>query len=945
MAFIDKIIDYIEHREFNYGDLTIVLPSQRAKKHLEGAFFDRHKRAFFPPKILTMDAWVRENVPKIVIDKTRLLVMLFAVHQEITRAEKQQPFDEFIEWAGILLSDFDEIDRYLVEPNSLFRSLHALKELEYWRINAEEEYKISVIRQRFMEFWELLPTYYRKFHQHLAHSNACYMGHAYRYLAEHIDLVFRANKNSVFLFSGFNALSTAEEQIIKQLYTLGRGHILIDADVFYTHNKQHEAGMFIRNLFTLLENKNIPFIEDQLTSKSMTMRAIECGQLTGQIKVASSILLNSSAEEIEQTAIILADETLIVPLLKNIPQKVKAANVTLGMPLKSSAIKNWVDLLFSVQEGFLRFNSSAYYHNHLKQLFSHPFFIHYLSTEEQKDIEGIEKKIRERNWIFVSKEKLTSSLRVELLLELIGTNWHNDWQKALQTIRALNNLLFEGLNTEQTIEKALLYSFDKALIDFQNMINEGLPDMKLRTFKNLLALQWQSASIAFFGSPTKGLQIMGLLETRMLDFKHIICLGLNEGTLPPTNPIQSLIPMDLRRYAGLPTPREKQGIFAHHFYRLLHYCETMTITYSSAKESIGSNEKSRYLVQIEKELARQNKNISFDFQFYAVPMQDNQYVNWKKVEKTPEIFSKLDGLFQRSTSISTLNAYHRCSLDFYYRYILEFGEDDTVEEELESSSFGTIVHQTLEILYSPHAKYDKNGMLNPRGGQSITQQDIEAMSRQVDQIIEELFTKQFNGDKKAFEQGKNKLSLTIAKQMVHDFLHQEKKNILLQKKIIIHSVEKKIKIPVLLSIEEQEKTFMLSGTIDRIDEIDGKIRLIDYKTGNCRDEDVTLKEVSNRSKKSEMELNIEVKHLMQLLMYCYLYKQSMGIYPDSAGIISMLRLKNGMCELNLNQRTISEVTDQFPEWITELMSQIYDPDIPFEHTNRDEKRSYCTYCH
>lgn len=944
MKFIDKIARYIEEKQLDYKNLTIILPSERAKKYLSASLFELHKKPIPAPKMITMDAWIKKHSSRTIIDKTRALVKLFEIQLSTAQIEEDESFDEFLEWGQILLSDFDEIDRYLVNAETIFKDLHNVKELEYWKIDTDEHFQLSDARKRFLEFWERLPVYYQQLNKRLEKDGTIYMGSAYKYLSQNIDVLFSENKNAHFIFAGFNALSNAETSIVKQLHKMGRGHILVDADKFYFDDTNHEAGEFIRKQKRDFGIKELLFIEDSLRQKEMKIEVVECAQITGQVKVAASRLLELSESEIFQTLIMLADESLIGPLLKNIPKKVEKTNITLGMPMKGTAVKNWVDILFSMQESAVRFKSSAYYHNDLKRLLNHPFFIACLSDEDKMAVQKLEEKIIKYNWIFISKKSLELNERLEKIIEITGANWNNDWEKGVKNIRLLNRILFGEFAKENQFERALIHSFDSALIEFQNVVSEGLPEMKLKSFRSLFTQHWSNKGIAYHGNPVDGLQIMGVLETRLLDFKNIICLGMNEGTMPPTNPIQSMFPMDLRRYSGLPVPRDKQGLFAHHFYRLLHACEHLLVTYSGTKESIGSNERSRYLLQIEKELVRSNKNIKLDFKFYTIPMEEDKHVDLRSVKKDAAIIARMDELFARSTSISTLNKYHKCSLDFYFRYVLEFGEEDAVEEELEVSTFGTIVHETLEELYTKHAKYTKEGDLNPGGGLPLRISDIVEMKAKANGVIKQLFTAHFNGDEIAFSFGKNYLSYTMAMDMVKQFLDEEQKFIDAPNTVIIHSLEKNIKVPLQLKIHGEEKVFMLNGTIDRIDEVNGKIRLIDYKTGGCKDEDVRLKLESSRTKKSELELNMDVKHIMQLLMYCYLYYHSENNYPDTVGVVSMIRLKNGLCRMDLSEKTIPEMIEKFPEWLTELFEEIYNPEIPFEHKSSSDWNNYCLYC-
>lgn len=946
ITFTDKIADYIYDNKLNHRDLTIVLPSERAKKYLAASIFEKYKKPVQAPKMITMDAWIRQHTPKIIIDKTRALVQLFEIQLQKAKSEEERLFDEFLEWGPILLSDFDEIDRYLVDVKTIFKDLHNIKELEYWKMDTDETFKLSKARKRFLDFWDLLPDYYAELNERLDKIGATYMGAAYKRVAHNIDVVFQENNNAVFLFAGFNALSQAETSILKQLHKLGRAHILVDADTFYVDDLNHEAGEFIRKQRRDFDIKELPYIDNRLLHKEMQIDVVECAQVTGQVKVAASYLLDLPDEELTQTLILLADESLIGPLLKNIPKKVGKANITLGMPMKGTAVKNWVDILFSIQETKKRFGTSAYYHNDLRRLINHPFFIACLTEGEKELLQRLEEKIIHRNWIFISLTSIELGERLNEIISLANEHWNKDWNKAMKTIRSLNRILFREFKEENQFEKALIHSFDSALIEFQNIVAEGLPEMSLRSFRGLFTQHWSNKGIAYHGNPIDGLQIMGVLETRLLDFKNIVCLGLNEGVMPPTNPIQSMFPMDLRRYSGLPVPRDKQGLFAHHFYRLLHASSYMLVTYSGTRESIGSNERSRYLLQIEKELARKSEDrIKMNFKFYTVPMEDDKHVGLVSVRKDKQILARMDELFGRSTSFSTLKKYHDCSLDFYYKYVLEFGEEDAVEEELESSTFGTILHAVFEQLYAKHAKFNHDGTLNPGGGLPLRVSDIDEMLIRMDGILHQEFMSYFNNDEKAFLYGKNNLSYKMANEMVETFLREERKFIDAPNTVIIHSLEKNIKLTHEVVIDGEKKKILLNGTIDRIDEVNGKLRLVDYKSGSAKEEDIKLKLIPSKDASSARITNFKAKYAMQLAMYCYLYFQSEHKIPDTSGLFSMVRLKTGLIEMKMDDFSMIELIEKFPEWIQETFDELYDTEIQFSHNDSKSKEySYCSYC-
>lgn len=938
MKFTDKIAQFLLEQEYNYQELTIILPSQRAIKYLSSSLYKQHQKPILAPKMITMDAWIRELVDETILDKTRLLIELFKVYQEIPQIQ-HETFDEFIEWGSILISDFDELDRYLVDSSTIFKDLRNIKDLEYWKLDADEDFKLSDARKRFLKFWDQLPMLYQKLNGVLKDKNAKYMGAAYRKIAENIDIVLQGISNRRFIFAGFNAMSKSELSIIKQLHKFQKAQILIDADSFYLDDKNHEAGLFIRKQLETFQLKTVPFVEHHLLNKKMNIEVIACTETTGQVKVAASKLMNMKSEDIANTLLLLADESLITPMLKNIPKNVGKANITLGMPMKGTAVKNWVDILFQSQEILLRFNNhSAIYHETIKRIFKHPFFTSSLQEKDQINIQNLEDEIVKKNWIFVAKKHLHLNDSLKQFIDLITSKWNN-WLEALIKIRELNQLIYSNLKIKYQFEKALVQSFDNALIDFENVCKEGLPEMSLKSFQHLFNQQWSNKGIAYYGNPTHGLQIMGLLETRMLDFDHLICLGLNEGILPSTNPIQSLFPMDLRRYAEMPLPRDKQGIFAHHFYRLLHQAQDALITYTTAKESIGSNEKSRYLMQLEKELLKQNQAIDYKHSLYKVSMRGDVRTDIKQVAKTDFVLKQLDEVFEKSTSTSKMAKYYKCPLDFYYRYVLNFGEEEDVEEYVEQSTFGTIVHETFETLYTKHACFQQNGEQNPNGSNILTVGDIDEMLLNYEKILISLFSKLFSGDKAAFQTGKNKLSFEIAKKMIYEFLHQERKTILEGRKIRILHLEKSLEFTQKIKVHNEIKTIRVNGIIDRVDEIDGKVRLIDYKTGKCDSSKVSM---SVSKGKTWLESNKEKSFFMQLLMYCYLYDKTQGTLPDFAGIISMKSIKSGLYNIHLKDYSMREVVDEFQYFLQAFLEEVYDISQPFQHV--DHYMFKCDYC-
>ena len=939
MHFTDQIATYIKDNNLDLKHLTIVLPSERAKKYISASLFKAYQKPMIAPKMVTIDRWVRDLSDKTVIDKTRVLIRLFDIQLKSAKTIEDHSFDEFLTWGNMLLSDFDELDRYLLDSKQLFSNLADIKEIENWSFGNEN---LTESQKRFMEFWDRLPGYYTELNKVLDAEKVCYMGKAYRHVCENLDLVFAEDKDRHFLFAGFNALSPAEVSIMKQLHKMGRGHVLINADKFYLNTESHEAGRFMRDLKQELGISNLPFVEDRLLTEKKEIDIIECAQTAGQAKVAGTLLDEMEPELIDQTLVLLADESLIVPVLKNLPKKIGKANITLGLPLRNTALRTWVDLLFGIQENKLRFKSEGIYFNDLQKLWNHPFVNAILTDEEKANVVRIEHEIIKRNSIFLSLKNIEIGEIGNKIMQLVFKPWKNNWLDGLLTIRELSRFIYQYLEEAFDFEKAILEGFDRALIDFENISKEGLPDMNLRSFKTLFNQHWNLKNIAYHGNPMEGLQIMGLLETRLLDFENIICVGMNEGSMPPTNPIQTMIPMDLRKYFGLPTPREKQGLFAHHFYRLLHHCNKMYVTYTSAQEKIGSNEASRYLLQLELELSRLNTNINIQKKFYSIP---NETVENKQtvVQKTPEILERLDEIFANSTSASMLKKFATCPLDFYYQYVMEFGEEEKVEEEVENNTFGTFIHNALEEMYQPFARFNKKGEKIEPAPPAITSFDIDKMLKHYEHEINKQFYNHFNHDKDAYSVGKNFLSYKMALELTKRFLEKEKEFLMEQTSpVFIESLERELRADIEIEVLGVKKKVHLKGFVDRIDSIDGKVRIIDYKSGKVKKDDTnTIK------KKVDLEAlvnnSLKKKHVLQLLMYCYLFKVNFGELPREASIISFINIQDGVLPLETGDMELAEAVDLFPSVIEAIINGIYDTEVPFSHDD-SVQFSYCAYC-
>ena len=940
--FIDKIAEHLKNSNIPLEQWTIILPSERAKHYLQSALFEAYQKPIFSPKIVTIYQWIKSLSKTHILDKTRLLLNLYEVHAEASKINNDALFDEFMSWGTILLSDFDEMERYLVDPKYLFRNLRDIKEIENWSFGEEH---LTDRQKDFIKFWDKLPSYYTSFNELLNTKNACYMGKAYRHVAENIDCVFEENKDGHFLFAGFNALSEAEKRIMKQLQQMGRAEIFIDADNYYLEDNNHEAGHFLRNLTNYLGKKELPYILNNLDTAEKKVEVIACSQHTGQAKVAGTLLQGMDQYTLEKTLVLLADESLIVPLLNNIPKNVGKANITLGLPLKNSSMRTWIDLVFKIQEGIEKYGRAIVYHKDITSFWNHPFISSILNEEEAKNIREKEKTMRKYNTVFQNPEKIRVSSKIDAILKIMYTPWKQQWKTAMESIRGLNHLIYGHLSEKHTFEKAIIQGFDSAIIDFQHCVHENFPPMLLRTFRTLFNQEWMTDTMAYYGNPMEGLQIMGLLETRLLDFETIIVVGMNEGKMPPTNPIQTLIPMDLRKHLNLPLPRDKQGLFAHHFYRLLHQCDTMYITYSASSEGMNTNEPSRYLMQLELELARHNSNFKYHKRYYTLD-DKNSVTTTKSIPKTPEIVNRLDEMLASGISASAIKTFISCPLDFYYKYLLKFGEEEKVDESIESNQLGTFVHEVLEDLYRPFCKRNDKGELISPAPPKILVEDIERMEKKYELLMREKFSLFFDGNPEAYSKGKNYLSFTMALELTKRYLATERKKLKESSQgIAIEALEEEFIQEIEVEIYGTKKIVKLKGFADRIDSINDEIRIVDYKTGKVKKEDVGKASKAKWTGSDEeflVQLSIDCKHFFQLMLYSFLYYKKYHRIPKESAIISLVNLKESPFLMQAPEIDMPKVIELFPKVLSSLLEEIYNPDVPFTHTQ--EYFNYCVYC-
>ncbi|WP_070137702.1 PD-(D/E)XK nuclease family protein [Crocinitomix algicola] len=927
----EKIKEIYSAHDGVLKDIVIVIPNKRASVYIYKYIAAIHQRAMVAPEILTINEWIDRFTPDRIVSQTELLFILFDVHRRI-EDEDAEDFNSFIKWGKMLLSDFDEIDRYLIPTQNIFRDLRNIKEIENWSFLEDE---LSSGQEKFLTLWDKLPTYYQLFNEVLNENALIYQGAAYKKFHDKITSgLLKLDLAHHYYFIGFNALSSSEEGIMKYLINEKKGTVYFDVDHFYFDNVDHEAGHFYRQIIKKWRVK--PNLGNNFNDFQKEIKVIETAQQTAQAKIAGSIVeeLFLNGDQLNQTAIVLADESLLIPLTRSLPAVIDKANITMGYPLKFTHLKGLIDLVFDLQFNFQKFKSVRLYHKTILNSLDHPYLK--LMVKDRAKITAFEQSLIQKNKIFIGQNEL-----LEVFPQLDKINqffipWKNIIVDGFGAFNQLTSALYETLKLcedDMQIDLEVVYHFTRGFKKFEEIALKHPHPLTLRSFKVLFYQFWQSESLSFLGNPTKGLQVMGVLETRTIDFENLIILGMNEGNLPKTNVVNSFIPRDLKLNHGLPVEEDRQAIFAHHFYRLLHRAKKVYFTYNSTTEGVGVNEKSRFITQLENELdfskGHQLAQYTFTTDDKAAEIKETSYNSSELVK------SKIDEQLKKGLSPSALNKFISCPLDFYYRYVLGMKESVEVEEHIEASTFGTKIHEVLERIIrknflDPKVKMDEGTLVREK--------------KKIKEYLKEVYLEDFSENDLKY--GQNKLSFEVSLGFLERFIDKQIEEIRrTDSPIFIIDLEKSISAKYNWLIDGKNKEVKIEGNADRIDQIGSVYRIIDYKSGKCSSDKIRLPKNIEAEGAFEKFMYDETKgYGRQLLMYALMFRQTYPAFKNfSAGIISMINLDDWLQNIQEDGSEIlsDELLDAFEEELKAVFIAVYESDYEFKH---NPKALYCDHC-
>lgn len=911
-TFLDKIAStIIDNYKEKLSDLVVVLPNKRAKVFLIETLRKKTENTIFAPEIISIEEFVQDIAGIRSVDSIELVFEFYEIYLKITSKEKQQTFELFANWAKTLLQDFNEIDRYLLEPKHVLSYLKDIEDIKHWSLDPE---KRTTMIDNYLQFWDLLPIYYESLYNHLLNKGIGYQGLIYREAVKNLNHFSNATGNKDFLFAGFNALNASEEKIVQHLLATDKAKIFWDADETFLNDPFHDAGLFLRRFKESWKHyKGNPFewiVNDFKQLKNIQI--IGTPKTIGQAKIAGNIIETHAIQDssLNKTAIVLGEENLLVPLLYSLPSSIGALNITMGYSGKNNPAQILIQKLFKLHTNALSRNPNSYvfYYKDVLDILTHPLVEPYSKTSVVVNI------INQNNYTFITHNKLfeLNPHQSELFL-LLFQKWENGSSAVLETLSSLLLQIKSNLsndNDEEKITKAFVYSIFKVI---NKLLNYYSKHQHIDTIETLFAIYKQIidlAEVSFEGEPLNGLQIMGVLESRVLDFETVIVTSMNEGKFPAGKSQNSFIPYDVKRELGLPTFKEKDAIYTYHFYHLLQRAKNIYLLYNTESEGLDGGEKSRFITQLEVE---KQKNHVISHQIYNATLPDVAYQPIV-IPKSESVMIRLKEIAENGFSPSALTSYIRNPIQFYMQKILRISEVEEVEENIALNTLGTIIHETLRVLYEPFI------------GKFLAAEDIKNCIKQIDSEV----LKQFKIVYKEGEikKGRNLLAFEVAKRNVLNFLKIELEQIEEGDAVKIIALETRFER--ILEHPKLPYPVKIGGSVDRIEQRNGKIRIIDYKTGKVEAKDISLKQWS------KLTSDIKSDKIIQVLAYAFMYAPNIQNQEMEVGIISFKNLKSGFLPFNykIDRTEISVINEDiscnYIEQLVLLLNEILDPNIPFE---------------
>lgn len=941
--------DLYNKTEGNFTKVAIVFPNKRASLFFNEYLAQESDRPIWSPTYVSISELFRQSSDLSIADPIKLVCDLYKVFQKATGSK--ETLDDFYFWGEMLIADFDDADKNMADTHALFSNLKDLNELmdnydflEEGQKEALSQFfhnfsinQVTELKQRFISMWNVLGDIYAEYKALLESQSIAYEGMLYRQVIEQLDV--EALPYNKYIFVGFNVLNKVEHTLFKKLNEAGKAMFYWDYDTFYLNKTPHEAGEFIRrNLRDFPSELPASFFDNLNQPKEVTF--IESPTENGQVRYLPQWIRENLTSQEKETAVVLCNEALLQPVLHALPDNVKHINITMGFPLSQTPAYSFVNALMELHTSGYNPNNGRYLFAEVISVLKHPY-TRQLSPEAEK----LEQTLTRDNRFY----PLPSELKQDNVLELLFTPRRNNLDLCSMLSEALKEVAviyqqqaashsdaFDQLYRESLFKTYTLVNRFHTLIESKEL------NVQAGTFQRLLTRVMSSSSIPFHGEPAIGMQVMGVLETRNLDFRHLIMLSVNEGQLPKAGGDSSFIPYNLRKAFGMTTIDHKIAVYAYYFYRLMQRAEKVTLVYNTATDGINRGELSRFMLQflIEWGYPVLRKQLEA-----AQSPQDSTPII---IEKTPDIMERMKSVFdirnnpKALISPSALNCYLDCPLKFYYKYVALLSAPDEVTADIDSAKFGSIFHYAAEHIYKDLTAHGK--LISKENLETLLKDEVR-LQTYVDNGFKELFFNLPPNEQPEY----NGIQL-INSAVIVKYIQQLLRNDLRYAPFTFIGSEQRIFENIEICTSTGDIQSRIGGIIDRIDSKGESLRIVDYKTGGDADTPANVQSLFIPDKKRS-------NYVFQTFLYASIVCKKLREKNDNRLVAPALLYIHRAASENYSPviqmgepRKPKEPVDNFAqhegdfrENLKTLLEDIFNPDISFTQTEIEDKCAYCDF--
>lgn len=941
--------DLYNKTEGNFTKVAIVFPNKRASLFFNEYLAQESDRPIWSPTYVSISELFRQSSDLSIADPIKLVCDLYKVFQKATGSK--ETLDDFYFWGEMLIADFDDADKNMADTHALFSNLKDLNELmdnydflEEGQKEALSQFfhnfsinQVTELKQRFISMWNVLGDIYTEYKALLESQSIAYEGMLYRQVIEQLDV--EALPYNKYIFVGFNVLNKVEHTLFKKLNEAGKAMFYWDYDTFYLNKTPHEAGEFIRrNLRDFPSELPASFFDNLNQPKEVTF--IESPTENGQVRYLPQWIRENLTSQEKETAVVLCNEALLQPVLHALPDNVKHINITMGFPLSQTPAYSFVNALMELHTSGYNPNNGRYLFAEVISVLKHPY-TRQLSPEAEK----LEQTLTRDNRFY----PLPSELKQDNVLELLFTPRRNNLDLCSMLSEALKEVAviyqqqaashsdaFDQLYRESLFKTYTLVNRFHTLIESKEL------NVQAGTFQRLLTRVMSSSSIPFHGEPAIGMQVMGVLETRNLDFRHLIMLSINEGQLPKAGGDSSFIPYNLRKAFGMTTIDHKIAVYAYYFYRLMQRAEKVTLVYNTATDGINRGELSRFMLQF---------LIEWGYPVLRKQLEAAQSPQSSApiiIEKTPDVMERMKSVFdirnnpKALISPSALNCYLDCPLKFYYKYVALLSAPDEVTADIDSAKFGSIFHYAAEHIYKDLTAH---GKLISRENLETLLKDEVRLQTYVDNGFKELFFNLPQNEQPEY----NGIQL-INSAVIVKYIQQLLRNDLRYAPFTFVGSEQRIFENIEICTSTGDIQSRIGGIIDRIDSKGESLRIVDYKTGGDADTPANVQSLFIPDKKRS-------NYVFQTFLYASIVCKKLREKNDSRLVAPALLYIHRAASENYSPviqmgepRKPKEPVDNFAQYegdfrenLKTLLEDIFNPDISFTQTEIEDKCAYCDF--